>query len=496
MHRRWFLSRSRQRRPRNTVLGVTRARVASQSFKAHNRRPGPPLRCTPQNMAQTRSGPPSRRRSTHVISSSHQHARTAHRNHHNMFSVLESPKIVQPVSLPRPKFKFKELTSTLPIEKKAGTDTRLLQQFNECPQKRTSKSSPPFVKEKNHVQGNMTITAAPPPPPHVSLPLRGSTLREHHDLAWFTFKKQKLKQRQHRHHGNTFKHAQHRQRASTKHHRHTRAVPLHRRHRHRRRRKSRTPQHTVHHKNHSHKHTFSSRRRRQRHYHIGIPHFREHTTNVNIYKSASILMYRTLAYGLDREYLFGEEQRRGWSDFGGGRESADNHRPLDTALREYHEESKHMLPTPASISWAVYHRRHVQYLGVVYHEQRVPSLKRLLKGKSTVKTEKSDYAWVLASDLATSLKHHPKRSCIPVPALTYDGPCIIWLMKAMVSTLRAMDPHVVYPQSLFNDDMILTQRWWKAPYGVSSEARKRYHHVRRLQLASEDKHRHLFYHEA
>lgn len=173
------------------------------------------------------------------------------------------------------------------------------------------------------------------------------------------------------------------------------------------------------------------------------------TRDLTKYRSASILAYRMVHLpngNTDREYLLGEEKRRGWSDFGGCRDSGEND-PRRTAAREFSEETKHMIPVPANLTQLAYHRRHVVYLAALPEAASMPPITELCAGRSTESTEKSNYAWVRASHLVKAMRDakHKRRGLVVVGHQGQQKRTLVFLMKAMVDLLHNIPYKTICP---------------------------------------------------
>jgi len=157
------------------------------------------------------------------------------------------------------------------------------------------------------------------------------------------------------------------------------------------------------------------------------------------YKSASIFCYRMTKDG-KKEYLVGFESRRGWSDFGGCREYAEKD-PIQTAMREFMEETKQMLKLSTNLRILCYRKRHVAFIGQL--SGIVPSITILKNTKRTKHSEKTDYAWIVATDLIKALDFYHPKEVLWVRAKNDKKYKLIFLIKVMADTLRSLERNLL-----------------------------------------------------
>lgn len=163
------------------------------------------------------------------------------------------------------------------------------------------------------------------------------------------------------------------------------------------------------------------------------------------YRSASILPYYINDSG-EKLFFVGKE-RRGWSDFGGGRENEDLN-PLMTAIREFIEETRGQLTVPSDIRQWMTFDQHVIYTGqlqlpnntISAFNGSVPDLfwLDLHDCSDDIYIEKMKYGWIFESDIRSAIKRQRKRGSISVRGLTSDGWETMFLISSMSNILRCL----------------------------------------------------------
>jgi 8-oxo-dGTP pyrophosphatase MutT (NUDIX family) len=159
------------------------------------------------------------------------------------------------------------------------------------------------------------------------------------------------------------------------------------------------------------------------------------------YTSASISIYQETPAG--KRMLLGLESR-GWCNFAGRRESYEDD-PVETAVREFQEETKYCLPIPKFLRLLSTSRGHVAYIGYLepltemdYLEKQRQLIKMLEEAPSDRTTEKTSYGWVWVKNLQDSLRMTKKGIPCPTIVETRQGYTVGDMMKLMADDLRVM----------------------------------------------------------
>lgn len=159
------------------------------------------------------------------------------------------------------------------------------------------------------------------------------------------------------------------------------------------------------------------------------------------YTSASISIYQETPSGT--RMLLGLEPR-GWCNFAGRRESYEED-PVDTAVREFQEETKYCIPVPKFLRLLSSNRGHVAYIGHLepltgpdYLEKQRQLIKTLDESPSDRTTEKTQYGWVWVRNLIDSLRMTKKGIPCPTIIETTTGYTVGDMMKIMADDLRVM----------------------------------------------------------